>query len=143
MVPIDREVPKTERRRSPEAQAIERVAGAAREVQAASAALERQYCEHDAQQPSLLELVRFSAAMQELKDAREAFDLLVAGDCRLDSSAVALCPDLSELRTPASDEICALRARVVPAAQQTSQPRAKPPPGGDDDRSSLEMSPAI
>ena len=82
MVPIEREVPKTERRRSPEAQAIERVAGAAREVQAASSALERHYCEHDAQQPSLLELVRFSAAMQELKDAREAFDLLVAGDCR-------------------------------------------------------------
>lgn len=82
MVPIEREVPKTERWRSPEAQAIERVAGAAREVQAASAALERHYCEHDDQQPSLLELVRFSAAMQELKDAREAFDLLVAGDCR-------------------------------------------------------------
>ena len=83
MVPIEREVPKTERRRSPEALAIERVAGAAREVQAASARLGRHYCEHHAQQPSLLELVRFSAAMQELKDAREAFHLLVAGNSRL------------------------------------------------------------
>ena len=82
MVPLEREEPKAERRRSPEAQALERVAGAAREVQAASAALERRYSEHDAQQPSILEFARFSAAMQELKDAREAFDLLVAGDCR-------------------------------------------------------------
>jgi hypothetical protein len=82
MDPLGREEPKTERQRSPEAQALERVAGAAREVQAASAALERSYSEHDTQQPSLLELARFSAAMQELKDAREAFDMVVAGDCR-------------------------------------------------------------
>jgi hypothetical protein len=27
-----------------------------------------------------LELARFAAAMQELKDAREAFDLLIVGD---------------------------------------------------------------
>jgi hypothetical protein len=80
MVPLEREEPKAERQLSPEAQALERVAGAAREVQAASAALERRYSEHKAQQPSLLELARFSAAMQELKDAREAFDLLVASD---------------------------------------------------------------
>lgn len=82
MAPLEREEPKAERGRSPEAQALERVAGAAREVQAASAALERRYSEHGAQQPSLLELARFSAAMQELKDAREAFDLLVVGDGR-------------------------------------------------------------
>jgi hypothetical protein len=82
MDPLEREEPKSERQRSPEAQALKRVAGAAREVQAASATLERRYSVHDAQQPSLLELARFSAAMQELKDAREAFDLLVAGDCR-------------------------------------------------------------
>jgi hypothetical protein len=54
------------------------VASAAREVQAASAALEHRYSRHNAQPASLLELARFSAAMQELKDAREAFDLLVA-----------------------------------------------------------------
>jgi hypothetical protein len=82
MVPLEREEPKTERRRSPEAQALERVAAAAREVQAASTAMERRYSEHDIQQPLLLELARFSAAMQELKDAREAFDLLVASDGR-------------------------------------------------------------
>jgi hypothetical protein len=82
MAPLEREEPKTERRRSPEALALERVAGAAREVQAASTALERRYSGNDAQPPSLLELARFSAAMQELKDAREAFDLLVAGDRR-------------------------------------------------------------
>jgi hypothetical protein len=54
MVPIEREEPTTERRRSLEAQALEQVAGAAREVQAASAALERRYYEHDVQQPSTL-----------------------------------------------------------------------------------------
>jgi hypothetical protein len=78
-VPLKREEPTPVRRRSPEAQALERVAGAAREVQAASSVLERRYGERDAQQPLLLELARFSAAMQELKDAREAFDLLLAG----------------------------------------------------------------
>jgi hypothetical protein len=31
-------------------------------------------------QPSTLELARFAAAMQELKDAREAFAPLIAGD---------------------------------------------------------------
>jgi hypothetical protein len=67
-----------ERRWSPEAQALERVAAAAREVQAGSAALETHYSEDGSRQPSMLELARFAAAMQELKDAREAFDLLVA-----------------------------------------------------------------
>jgi hypothetical protein len=77
MVPLEREEPKTEGRRSPEAQAIERVAVAAREVQAALKALERHYSEYGTQQLSLLQLARFSIAMQELKDAREAFDMLV------------------------------------------------------------------
>jgi hypothetical protein len=77
MVPLEREEQKTGRGRSPEAQALERVATAAREVQAASTALERHYSEDGSQEPSLLELARFSIAMQELKDAREAFDLLV------------------------------------------------------------------
>jgi hypothetical protein len=78
MVPLKREEPKPEGRRSPEAQALGRVASAAREVQAASAALEHRYSQHNAQPASLLELARFSAAMQELKDAREAFDVIVA-----------------------------------------------------------------
>jgi hypothetical protein len=78
MVPIEHEEPNAERRRSPEAQALGRVAAAAREVQASSAALEHRYSQHNAQHAPLLELARFSAAMQELKDAREAFDVIVA-----------------------------------------------------------------
>jgi hypothetical protein len=77
MVPLEHEEPETEGRRSPEAQALERVASAAREVQAASAALEHRYSQRNAPPALLLELARFSAAMQELKDAREAFDVLV------------------------------------------------------------------
>jgi hypothetical protein len=67
-----------ERPRSDEALALERVAAAAREVQAASTALKAHFADEGARQPSTLELARFAAAMQELKDAREAFDLLVA-----------------------------------------------------------------
>jgi hypothetical protein len=78
MVPIEREEPNSERRHSPEAQVLGRVAAAAREVQAASAALEHRYSQNNAQSAPLLELARFSAAMQELKEAREAFDLIVA-----------------------------------------------------------------
>jgi hypothetical protein len=62
---------------SPEAVALERIAGAAREVQAASAALEKHYGAHGGAQPSTLELARFAAAMQELRDAREEFDRLI------------------------------------------------------------------
>jgi hypothetical protein len=78
MVTSEDKVPNTERQRSPEAQALERVALAAREVQAASTALKPHYSGDGTRQPSMLELARFAAAMQELKDAREAFDLLVA-----------------------------------------------------------------
>jgi hypothetical protein len=78
MAPSKREEPNADSRRSPEAQALARVASAAREVQAASAALEHRYAQHDARPESLLELARFTAAMQELKDAREAFDALIA-----------------------------------------------------------------
>jgi hypothetical protein len=67
-----------EKPRSDEALALERVAAAAREVQAASTALKTHFAEDGGRQPSTLELARFAAAMQELKDAREAFDLLVA-----------------------------------------------------------------
>ena len=65
--------------RSAEASALERVAAAAREVQSASTALKPHFADGGARQASTLELARFAAAMQELKDAREAFDLLVAG----------------------------------------------------------------
>jgi hypothetical protein len=62
---------------SPEAVALERIAGAAREVQAASAALEKHFGANGGAQPSMLELARFAAAMQELRDAREEFDRLI------------------------------------------------------------------
>ena len=69
-----------EKPRSDEALALERVASAAREVQAASIVLQAHFAVDGARQPSTLELARFAAAMQELKDAREAFDMLIAGD---------------------------------------------------------------
>jgi hypothetical protein len=69
-----------EKSQSDEAFALERVAAAAREVQAALTALKSHFAEDGARQPSTLELARFAAAMQELKDAREAFDLLIVGD---------------------------------------------------------------
>jgi hypothetical protein len=62
---------------SAEACALERVGSAAREVQAASLRLEAHYAEDPNELPSTLELARFAAAMQELKNAREAFDTLV------------------------------------------------------------------
>ncbi|SEB96225.1 hypothetical protein SAMN02787142_0633 [Burkholderia sp. WP9] len=69
-------------RKSPsyEALALERVVSAAREVYAASTALETYFGDDGIRQPSTLELARFAAAMQELRDAREAFDVLVSGD---------------------------------------------------------------
>ncbi|MPW22992.1 hypothetical protein GCT13_40985 [Paraburkholderia sp. CNPSo 3157] len=63
---------------SAEASALERVVSAAHEVQAASLRLEAHCAQGLDEQPSTLELARFAAAMQELKDAREAFDALVA-----------------------------------------------------------------
>jgi hypothetical protein len=66
-----------EKKVSAEASALERVVSAAREVQAASQRLETHYAQAPDEQPSTLELARFAAAMQELKDAREAFDALV------------------------------------------------------------------
>src|ERR1700737_4307273 len=62
-----------------EALALERVVGAAREVYAASTAREAHFAEDGSRQPSTLEFARFAAAMQELRDAREAFDVLVSG----------------------------------------------------------------
>lgn len=69
-----------EKSQSDETFALERVAAAAREVQAASIALQAHFAEDGGRQPSMLELARFAAAMQELKDAREAFDLLIVGN---------------------------------------------------------------
>ena len=64
--------------RSNEALALERVVDAAREVHAASVALETSIAENGSAKPSTLQLARFAAAMQELRDAREAFDKLVS-----------------------------------------------------------------
>ncbi|SOE87039.1 hypothetical protein SAMN05446935_7587 [Burkholderia sp. YR290] len=66
-----------EKKVSAEASALERVVSAAREVQSVSQRLEAHYTQAADEQPSTLELARFAAAMQELKDAREAFDALV------------------------------------------------------------------
>jgi hypothetical protein len=65
--------------RSDEALALERVVDAARDVHAASIALEASFLEKGSEKPSTLQLARFAAAMQELRDAREAFDELVGG----------------------------------------------------------------
>jgi hypothetical protein len=66
-----------EKKVSAEASALERVVSAAREVHAATQRLEVHYAQAPDEHPSTLELARFAAAMQELKDAREAFDALV------------------------------------------------------------------
>lgn len=65
--------------KSSEARALERVANAAREVQAASIALEAHFSDGAPDASTTLGLARFAAAMQELKDAREAFDVLMIG----------------------------------------------------------------
>jgi hypothetical protein len=57
-----------------EARALERVANAAHEVQAASAALQEHFSPDGDAQPPMLKLVRFEAAMLELKTARADFD---------------------------------------------------------------------
>jgi hypothetical protein len=62
---------------SEEATAIARVAEVAREVQVASAVLEQHFDNAPDMQPSTLQLARFAAAMQELKEARDAFDALL------------------------------------------------------------------
>lgn len=63
---------------SHEVPALERVVGAAREVYAASTALEAHFGQDGGRQPSTLALARFAAAMQELGDARVAFYSLVS-----------------------------------------------------------------
>ncbi|NPT56331.1 hypothetical protein [Paraburkholderia elongata] len=68
----------TVRKPTDEALALERVVNAARAVQAALAALQPHFASDGDGQPSTLELVAFEVAMQELKDAREAFDILMS-----------------------------------------------------------------
>ncbi|TCG03892.1 hypothetical protein BZM27_44870 [Paraburkholderia steynii] len=61
-----------------EAQALERVANAAHEVQAASAALQQYFSPDGDAQPPMLKLVRFETAMLELSAARAHFDAVFA-----------------------------------------------------------------
>jgi hypothetical protein len=68
----------TGKKPSDEALALERVVNAARAVQAALTALQPRFAPDGDGQPSTLELVAFEVAMQELKDAREAFDILMS-----------------------------------------------------------------
>jgi hypothetical protein len=60
------------KQQSEEATALATGAEAAREVQAASSALEQHFDETPGFAPSSLQLARFAATMKELKDAREA-----------------------------------------------------------------------
>jgi hypothetical protein len=69
------------------AQALERIVHAAREVYAASTTVQANFGEGGIPEPSTLELVKFAAAMQELKEAREAFDAMVSARQRNTSGA--------------------------------------------------------
>jgi hypothetical protein len=86
---------KKERIVSLEAQALERIVSAAREVYAASAALQANFGEQGSRQPSMLGLVRLAASMKELTDAREAFDAMVSEKWR-DESKVSVPPFTGE-----------------------------------------------
>jgi hypothetical protein len=61
-----------------EAQALERVANAAHEVQAASVALQQYFSPDGDARPPMLKLGRFEAAMLELSAARADFDTVFA-----------------------------------------------------------------
>jgi hypothetical protein len=61
-----------------EAAAIERVASAAREVQAASIALEERFSARGETAAPTLPLARLTAAINELQAARDALDQLIA-----------------------------------------------------------------
>lgn len=66
-----------------EAAALARVAEAAREVQAASAAIEARFTAVGERQASALELARLTAAVQELENARLALAVVIdAGNRR-------------------------------------------------------------
>jgi hypothetical protein len=68
---------KAENSNSREPVALARVAEAAREVQAASAAIEARFTAVGERQASALELARLTAAVQELEDARLALALVI------------------------------------------------------------------
>jgi hypothetical protein len=65
-------------RNDKEATAVARVADAAREVQAASVALEERFKESTDGAAPTLQLARLTAAMNELQAARDALDALLA-----------------------------------------------------------------
>jgi hypothetical protein len=66
-------------RTNAEATAVQRMAEAARQVQAASAELEKHFQNREnLERPTLL-MARFAAAMSELHAARESFDSLLRG----------------------------------------------------------------
>ena len=60
-----------------EAEALKRMAEAAREVQAASAAIEANFAKPGERQASTLELARLTAAVQELEDARRTLAVVI------------------------------------------------------------------
>jgi len=60
-----------------EAEALKRMAEAAREVQAASAAIEAHFAKPGERQASALELARLTAAVQELEDARRTLAVVI------------------------------------------------------------------
>ena len=63
--------------KSDEAAAVARVAEAARQVQAASVALEAHFNESQGGSPPALLSARLAAAMSELQQARESFDKML------------------------------------------------------------------
>jgi hypothetical protein len=63
-----------EQNRAEEAQAMERVVDATRQVQVAFAALQSQYPPQGSGKPSKIALQTFDAALQTLEDAQAAFD---------------------------------------------------------------------
>jgi hypothetical protein len=68
---------KAENSKSREAAALARVAEAAREVQAASTAIDAHFGAVGERQASALELARLTAAVQELEDARLALAVVI------------------------------------------------------------------
>ncbi len=65
-----------------EAVALARVAEAAREVQAASAAIEAHFTAVGEREASALELARLTAAVQELEDARLSLAMVIDNGIR-------------------------------------------------------------
>ena len=63
-----------DQKRAEEAQAMERVVNATRQVQVAFTALQGQYPPQGSGKPSKIALQTFDAALQALEDAQAAFD---------------------------------------------------------------------